>query len=368
MKVAYLLGSLNRGGTETLLLDVFKNASQVDFEFIGIHRKGGILQSIFYETGVKMFQLTPRSKFDLTYLRTLRKLLLNENVDVVHAQQSLDALYAKIACIGTEIQVVQTIHGYDNINSEKKDFLFSYIIRHTDKNIYVSFSQRDYYIEKYKLNQEKQSVVYNGISFDKFDKALKSNIREELSIPKDMLLLGSVGNFTPVRDQFTLCRFCKLLSDNKIGFRFLLIGSKTEHSFDLYDQCVRFVEKNDLEDKVLFLGSRDDVPSILKQLDAFLYSTNHDTFGIAVIEAIYSAIPTFVNDWDVMNEITEKGKLATLYKTKDEKDLLNHFLLFLKNKEEYILKSEKASKIVLQKYSIENHIKHLQKIYSEKKC
>lgn len=36
MKVAYLLGSLSRGGTETLLLDVFRNADKADFEFIGV--------------------------------------------------------------------------------------------------------------------------------------------------------------------------------------------------------------------------------------------------------------------------------------------------------------------------------------------
>jgi hypothetical protein len=35
MKIAYLLGSLNRGGMETLMLDVFKNADKADFDFIG---------------------------------------------------------------------------------------------------------------------------------------------------------------------------------------------------------------------------------------------------------------------------------------------------------------------------------------------
>ena len=36
MKVSCLLGSLSRGGTETLLLDVFRNADKADFEFIGV--------------------------------------------------------------------------------------------------------------------------------------------------------------------------------------------------------------------------------------------------------------------------------------------------------------------------------------------
>ncbi|MFC2425947.1 MAG: hypothetical protein ACFNUT_05350, partial [Bacteroidota bacterium] len=44
MKIAYMLGSLNRGGMETLLLDVFKNARIAEYSFIGIHRKGGKYQ------------------------------------------------------------------------------------------------------------------------------------------------------------------------------------------------------------------------------------------------------------------------------------------------------------------------------------
>ena len=47
MKIAYMLGSLNRGGMETLLLDVFKNARIAEYSFIGIHRKGGKYQPDF---------------------------------------------------------------------------------------------------------------------------------------------------------------------------------------------------------------------------------------------------------------------------------------------------------------------------------
>jgi len=41
MKVSYLLGSLNRGGTETLTLDVFRKAATNGLELIGIYRKKG---------------------------------------------------------------------------------------------------------------------------------------------------------------------------------------------------------------------------------------------------------------------------------------------------------------------------------------
>lgn len=69
-----------------------------------------------------------------------------------------------------------------------------------------------------------------------------------------------------------------------------------------------------------FLGLWDDVPSLLATMDAFVYATRHDSFGIAVVEAMASRVPTFVNDWGVMNELTKGGRYATLYKTDDIED------------------------------------------------
>ena len=44
MKVVYLLGSLNRGGTETLMLDVFRNAVRCGLDAVCIYRKGGVCE------------------------------------------------------------------------------------------------------------------------------------------------------------------------------------------------------------------------------------------------------------------------------------------------------------------------------------
>ena len=107
-----MLGSLNRGGMETLLLDVFKNARIAEYSFIGIHRKGGNYQSEFYATQL-MEQCSPRRGNYIGYLLRLHKLLITNGITIVHAQQYIDGLYAKLACIGTGIKVIETFHGYD---------------------------------------------------------------------------------------------------------------------------------------------------------------------------------------------------------------------------------------------------------------
>jgi len=63
---------------------------------------------------------------------------------------------------------------------------------------------------------------------------------------------------------------------------------------------------------VSFLGLRNDVPVILPQMNAFIYSTEHDTFGIASLGGnglpIFRCLSTI---GAVMQEITGQGKYAT---------------------------------------------------------
>jgi len=350
MKVAYLLGSLNRGGTETLLLDCFQNSAQAPYNMIGIYRKDGKLSSAFKQTNSKLLKLTPRYFLDINYLLRLRKILKQEQVSVVHAQQALDALYAKLASIGCNRKIILTFHGFDFKNKVLDKIIYRLIIKNTDCNIFVSNVQQKYYIRKYKLEDKRQQVVYNGISFSKFKEDVLLDIRKELNIQPTTLLFAMVGNFVPGRDQISVCNF-------------LFVGKKDEAEPWRFDNCVEYCKQHNLSDKVHFLGGRNDVPIILPQLDAFVYSSEYDTFGIAVIEAIASGIPVFVNDWDVMQEITENGKLAVLYKTKDENDLNQKFMHYMQNKYLYLAQAKQSAIEVKQKFSIENHINCLYNLY-----
>lgn len=110
------------------------------------------------------------------------KLILNNKVEVIHAQQPIDALYARIACIGLNVKFVLTFHGFDYNGGTA---LLRSIIPRTDKNIFVSNYQQEYYSQKYNLRPDKQVVIYNGIKFSKFDRTpnrIHSNLRKELKI------------------------------------------------------------------------------------------------------------------------------------------------------------------------------------------
>jgi glycosyltransferase involved in cell wall biosynthesis len=148
---------------------------------------------------------------------------------------------------------------------------------------------------------------------------------------------------------------------SNIDFKLIFVGHKNEDKYPLFSESYSFCQVNDLLEEVSFLGSRSDVAEILKSSDAFIYSSGHDSFGIAVIEALFTLDNIFLNDWPVMQEISKQGAFATIFETNNENDLFSKFNSnFEENK--HISQTEKVQ-FLMANFSIEQHLLGLEKIY-----
>lgn len=358
MKVAYLFGSLNRGGAETLMLDVFKNASIWDFECMGIHRKGGACQDEFYEAS-KMIQCAPKRFGFFRYLWRLWKLLLHDQVSIIHGQQPIDTLYGALATIGTGIRVVQTFHGFYPMKGIS-GWLTRLSIRMSDDLCFVSKYEQEWYQRQMKIADEKCHVIYNGVDFEKLDKS--EEIRE---FGNERVKLCMVGNFMTGRDHLTLVRALTKVESN---YDFYFVGKRSEATPYIYDECVHICEENKMTN-VHFMGARSDVPALLRQMDGFVYSTDHDTFGIAVVEAMAAGLPIVVNDWPVMKEVCGESdeNYVRYFKSKDVEscaETITKLLIDISaSSVDFKQKCQHNSIFVRDKYSIENYIATLSHIY-----
>ena len=360
MKVAYILGSLNRGGLEGLYLDLFRYAEHCPYEMVCVYRKNGSYLEDFKATGVKMIHLPSRGLTDVHYLRELRRLLMAEKVDVIHVQFSEDVIRTRLAMIGHQIPIVLTTHAFDYHVGKITRTIIWLSFRMTKVNIFVSDFQRKHFEKRYRIQYKQNAVVYNCVDVSKLD----GNITLQEALPQVHrgIKIGMVGNFVRGRNQYALMPFLKHLHDKKVPFDFYFVGFRDVHIPERYDKCVAYCKENGLEE-VHFLGGRGDVPAILKESDALVYSTEHDTFGIAVLEAIAAGVPVFVNDWDVMTEITQNGHWATIYRTGDMQDLAKKFDEFLNNKESYRNKAQADAAEVRKVYGVERFSKELLKMY-----
>lgn len=359
INVLHSLGSVNRGGTETLVKDILSNWKSEKYELLFAHRSGGVFLSQFVSDGISVIDLSYRSKSILSFLFFFRKTIKKNNIKIIHTHQSLDLLFAFITTLGLRTKLVLNVHHFPMESQKLPLLIYKTALYLADKVLFVSVFQKKTLVGE---RMGKYSTLANAVDFKKLDFERPTNIRKEFNIPEEHLLLGTVGNFTAGRDHFFLCQFLKILSASCKDFHFLFIGKASETAPENFKKCQDFCIEHKLSN-ILFLGSREDVPQILRQLDAFLYASIHDTFGIAVLEAMASNIPVFVNDWPVMEEISH-GQ-AMIYKTNDMVDLQAKLQPLLENPGKFKTNFMFSGLKLKEEYGINKYNKGLEEVYNQ---
>lgn len=362
MKVAYFLGGLNRGGAETLILDICRQHEKVPYDFMCVYRHEGNMSDEFKASGAPMIQIS-KTKGYLRYLWNIRRTLLPEHMNIVHSQTPSNTLILALALLCTGIKIITTFHGHSFADApwwQRKIVYWA-----SKKIICVSEYQKRYYEQKWGLPKEnKLTVVYNGIDFSKLD-IKKSTVESVKSkVESARIRLAMIGSFNSGRSQMYVCQALKILKERGVqNFVFFFIGGKFKGEEWMYDECVQYCTDQQLLDIVHFEGARSDVPEILHQIDGFVYSTVTDTFGIAVVEAMAAGVPVIVNDWEVMMEITHQGEWATIFQTANVEQLVDEIEKLIKHPTEYKIKAMKHQADVKQRFSIQSHINELLKLY-----
>ncbi len=129
------------------------------------------------------------------------------------------------------------------------------------------------------------------------------------------LLLGVVAQLSPWKGQGTAIEALRLLRDEGIDAHLLLIGSAkfvaraTRFDNEAYVAGLRArVAQAGLEDRVSWLGEREDVPELVRALDILLLPSLEEPFGRALIEAMALGVPVISTDVGGPPEIIEQGR------------------------------------------------------------
>lgn len=160
-------------------------------------------------------------------------------------------------------------------------------------------------------------VVHNPVDLARWDPARIDRTRARAALGQAGergLLLGVVAQLSPWKGQDTAIEALKLLREEDIDAHLLLIGSAkfvaraTRFDNESYVARLRkLVTDAGLDDRVSFLGEREDVPELVRALDVLLLPSWQEPFGRALIEAMALNVPVIATDVGGPAEIVEDG-------------------------------------------------------------
>ncbi len=364
MKVLHILDSLNRGGTETLALDVCRNARAHGLDLMLAATGGGALEAEFQRSGVEFIRLQRRRPVDLRLAVQLRKLIKARGIDVVHSHQAVEALHAYLATRGTQTKCVLSFHlcAADTKNARALKFLAPRMAA----NVAVSQDLRNCLRTDAGLDTSRNfHVIYNGVDADRL-RPTGGDLRAELNLTKRELLLGMVGNFYADgrKDQLTVCRALPVLFAAAPHAHFVFAGAPAQTAPQLFDECVNLCRAQGISDRVHFIGQRADIPAVLHALDLFVFSSRMDSFGVAVVEAMMTGVPAVVSDIGALCEVTADGAHALLFRTGDVADLARCLLELANDPARRAGLGTQGQRWAVEQFSIAAHIAQLRELYS----
>lgn len=142
-------------------------------------------------------------------------------------------------------------------------------------------------------------VIPNGFDVERFrpDPERRRQIRQQLGLGGDELVIGHVGRWNSAKDHPNFVRAALMLQAPRTGagrettLRFLMVGREINAG-----NAVLMREIGAGVDRFLLLGERADVPDLLQAFDLFCLSSRTEGFPNVVGEAMACGVPCIVTD------------------------------------------------------------------------
>lgn len=325
LNIMYLLSSFNSGGSEKMITEFFEQAklhNDVNFILVVMNDKyDDDLKKRIENTGYKCIFLNRKEgKKDLRYLFELRKIVKENNVNIIHSHNYGSKLWS-ILCKMTipNLKLFFTIHSMTTFKGQNSlKILFHNLF--IDENIAIS--------EAVKENSEKIGIkrikrIYNGINTKRY---------EIQHFPNDDFKIINVARVNHrIKGQDVLLEALYECKKRGYSFKCDFVGGIYDYGQDSYEYLKELVKKYDLKDSVKFLGNRDDVPELLAKSDIFVSASREEGFGLTIVESMSAKIPVISSNVFGPKEIIKDGT-GLFFESENSKDLAEKIILLYRDK------------------------------------
>jgi L-malate glycosyltransferase len=161
-------------------------------------------------------------------------------------------------------------------------------------------------------------VVHNPVDLERWnpERIDRAAARAALGTAGERrVLLGVVAQLSPWKGQDTAIEALRLLLEEGVDAHLLLIGSAkfvaraTRFDNEAYVAGLRArIAQAGLQERVSWLGEREDVPELVRALDVLLLPSSEEPFGRALIEAMALGVPVLATEVGGPPEILQDGR------------------------------------------------------------
>ena len=287
-KIAFFGGDIsNTGGTERVSLALANYLVKDGYQVIIISLSGNTPPKFHVDESIKIVSLfNEKKRFSLAYFSVvfrLRRILIDESIDVVIDVDTMLALFSTIALLGTNIKHISWEHfNYkSNLNIKSRKLARKIAARYADAVVTLTERDRKYWLAENRY-PEKIISISNPLPFEPKDKIIKKNSKAVLAL----------GRLTNIKGFDLLIDIWAKVEENNNNWDLIIAGDGEDRQF-LLDKIKTLNLKN-----VKLLRSTPHVNDLYDQSDIYVMTSRFEGFPMVLLEAKASGLPIIAYDCD----------------------------------------------------------------------
>lgn len=309
-RVLIIINTLNVGGAETFILKVFRSIdrSKLIFDFLVCEKNKGIYEDEVEFLGGRVYhgyyKVNNLAKNLYCIYSTVRRgKYKTVFIFSQHPIVALDLIIAKLG--GANRRIVRSTNSACGGTLSN---IVAYIMRPL-MNLFISeriAPSREaalWLFGKRIVKRGKYTILNNGLDLNtfRFSESDRAQFRRELHLDNE-IVIGHVGRFNYQKNHSFLIEVFKAFYDENKNSKLVLIGKG-----ETKNQVALQVRNLGLNDAVIFLDVRSDIPYCLSGFDAFLFPSFFEGMPNTVVEAQACGLPCLISD-----SITKDAKITDL--------------------------------------------------------
>lgn len=359
-RILQVVGALNIGGAETMLINILRNMDRqrCQFDFVVSGNEKGYYEEEIRDLGGIIYHITKRADSIWKHYFQFYTLIKRQNYKIVHIHQQnafftvLQIIVAKSA--GAQ-KVITHCHSTNDWRGRTLIFLHKMMRSVVNRLADVRLACGEEAAKWLYGTTKGVGIVPLPVDCGKymFSQELYRELRDRYGYNGKKIYVH-VGRFSDVKNHRFLIEVFERLKEKDKSSLLFLVGDG-----ELKKDIENLVKEKKLEKDVVFWGNIGDVNVKLLMADVFLFPSKYEGFPTVLLEAQAAGLPCFISDTITKEtDITELVRRISLKKNAEEwaAEITREYGSTEKDR-------EKHNQIVKDKYDVLITVKRLMELY-----
>ena len=353
----------NPGGIESVIMNYYRKIDREKIQFDFLSNSPYIAyEDEIKSLGGKIYLITARKKSYFKFRKELKAFMLQ------HAAE-YEAIWVNVCTLSNIDYLISAkkygipkriihCHNSSNDGGRVKYYIHQYNKKRLSKYATHFWSCSEeaspWFFDDNVIKDPNYKVIVNAIDVKKYmrDETIRKQYREKLKV-QGKIVIGHVGRFHFQKNHQLLIEIFKCLAERNEKYHLLLVGQG-----ELEQEIKDIVEKENLNQRVTFLGARNDVDKIYQAMDLFMLPSQSEGLGIVALEAQATLLPCVLSDGvPEIVKVNDNVKFVSLNDTPEH---------WANVAEKMLRECQPINKLITSEYNIDMQVKNFERELCEK--